>query len=76
MRDRLLLVHAQHASEHARSLSLEDINDVAVRSPVQGKVLDQSVFWRFHLRTKTAIDTERVSKAATTLVPVDVVPFL
>lgn len=70
VRDGLLLVHAQHASEHARSLGLEDINNVAVRPPVQSEVFDQSVFWGFHLSATEERGREREIK--TILFAVDV----
>lgn len=49
VRHRLLLVHSEDRTEVPRRFSLENVDDVAVRPPVQGEVLDQAVLGRFHL---------------------------
>lgn len=49
VRHRLLLEHSQDRSEEAGLLRLEHVDDVAVGSPVQGEVFDQTVLRRLNL---------------------------
>lgn len=58
MRHRLLLEHSKDRSEEARLLRLEDVNDVAIGSPVEGEIFDQTVLRRLNLLRITSIHPE------------------
>lgn len=59
VRHGLLLEHSQDQSEEPGLFRLEHVHDVAVRSPVEGEVLDQTVLRRFHLRYVTDVTTPK-----------------